>query len=285
MIFRLCLLLLLVFGYNTAHGQKTPDDYMWEANRTQNDSLALANYLYIIKKHPTSKHCAHAYTRIARIYERRGKQADAISTYRTLLAAAQSERTSKSTSKRFEDEGNEAAQYLCDFHEKNENYDSALYFLSMYDTLFPAFYGCGNAAEGARIETTMRYVNICLKARRIRDAERVLILNSEPSFLLMENDIIIEKLSELFRKYEQPAELRSGIEKAINNYSLDTVIRLYDGSKDTSVFCSMDFLGTKVRHYYTRLPSPKNTPVSSEKEEIIAFLKQTSLYTLVQQLN
>ncbi len=298
---RLFLLLLLLGGVR-AHGQKTPDDYMEEARMhqymqhkpnvdhlEQHDSIALADYRYIVEQHPKSTLCLAAYYDIARIYERQGREADAIATYHKVIALAMDTKPKKEKYN-FNNEGNEAARSLCDYHEKRGNYDSALYYLGIYDTVLRMFYGCGNAAAADQHVTIIRYADIYLRAHRVRDAEIVLLQDMQPD-LLSSNEEIAKKLRELFTKYEKAQNLRSEMEKAVNSYFSDTDIHTEDDRTDTFISFGINFLGAKIRGICSneslcRLASGNAPPAlwPPGREQIVAYLRKSDVYKLVQKL-
>lgn len=299
MTVRLLIPLFLLLSCAFAYGQKSPEDYMEEARSNSNyqgkptdgqlkqyDSIALADYKYIVEQHPTSTLCLTAYYNIARIYENEHREEEAITTYRTVIAIALQTKSKKGI--RFVgNEGSEAARTLCDYHEKRGNYDSALYFLGLYDTVLPMFYGCGNEADAAEQANIIRYADIYLEANRVREAEIALLLRSEPG-LLESRDNIIAKLRELFQKYERPGKLKSEMEKAVNNYFLDTVFDTRNSYIDTSIYCNIIFKGAKIRRFYEWRSSQDTEPGNKnentgvpEPEKIIAFLKKSDLYKMV----
>ncbi len=301
MTLRPFLLLLLVLSSANARGQKSPEDYMEEARSyqyfqgklsqrqlRQHDSIALADYKYIVEQHPTNTLCLSAYYNIARIYEAEHRE-EAIATYHTVIALAMKEKSSKGRY-RFFNEGGYAAHSLCDYYEQRGNYDSALYYLGVFDTVLPVSTGCGNGDEAETETNTVRYADINLKANRVDAAEISLLSRSEPSWLGART-LVIEKLRELFKRYERPAVLKTEIDKAVNHYVPDTVIHISDGNADTSLYCTILFKGAKIRFLYERPGSQGilsegkgDSSGMPEKEKIIAFLKKSDLYKMVQGL-
>lgn len=285
MILRLFLLLLLVLNGNNVFSQKAPEDYMREAEDAH-DSIALVNYMYIVQKHPTNKLCPDAYLNIARIYEKQGKEADAIAIHRKIIALAMAKKANGGdTHYTFTHDGNRSARFLCDFHEKMGNYDSAIYFLSIYDTVLPGNLGCG---MGEQEGILIRYADFYAKGNRVRDAEAVLLSHSNVAYI---EPRLKEKLTELFKKYEHPENLRTEIEKAVNNYSIDTIYREYDGRLDTSNYCCINFLGVKTGCHYRSLITGESSwgvgtpmPAMVGREKIIALLKKTALYLMIKEL-
>lgn len=288
--FSLFLFLIVVLK---TWGQKMPEDYFTEARIEmfqKNDSAAVRDYTYIVEHYPKSKFCSTSYCQMGGIYARWGEEGRAIKSFRAAIFGRDGEQPNKATQISAYDDIANAADRLINIYERMGNYDSALYFLYLYDTGFSKIYGCGMEADAAKSRTVVRYAEINLKANRVRDAEKALLSMNVFAWGKFDDEVC-KKLKELFTEYERPAALRSQIETAVDHYFIDTVYRTYDGGQYTTTYCCLNFLGVNVRYPYPATifdrgsfdDGPQMAELS-EKEKIIANLKKSDLYLLIQEL-
>jgi len=298
---RLYFALLLTFTVTSGYSQKTPDDYLQEANneeRNMHNDAALTSYRYIIGNHPGNVMCPYVYYRMGGIYAMQGRDADAIKAMRTALAGGSKRAAPSVSMARYYGYQNGAATTLCRIYEQRGNYDSALYFLGLCDTVYPMGSGCGNAAGYEKSAIILHYTSLLRKAGRTREAERTL-LSWFPYGPYGFKDSIMIKLNELLKQYEQPKQLKQEVDNAINNYYFDTVYDTRYVQYDTAVFLCINFMDVKIRYYYSgqtkdyydglfRLGSPLEIEAAiggiPPRDKIIAGLKKTDLYTMIRKL-
>jgi hypothetical protein len=282
-----------------------PEDYFKEgldaerkgsiASCSSCDSIALKDFSFIVKTYPSSILCPYAKEHAGRAYQRMGMSREAVDAYQWVLAAKIEKAAGKYTELHLQDGIKHSAAFgLCNIYERMKKYDSALYFLDLYDTVF--LQGCCyddiQGMEEDRKWTTVKYAEIFEEANRIRDAEHSLLSrHSFEAHAYPYEDHIVKKLRELFKKFEQPELLKSEIEIAVNNYFFDTVTYKRSKVTDTAIHICFNFLGAKVWYSYLggfarEISSfdEHNIPEPWEKEKIIGALKQSNLYTMIQEL-
>jgi len=196
----------------------------------------------------------------------------------------------------------DAAAMLNDLYEKIGEYDSALYYRYLMDTVLDKLdrWGWGEEAESGQAAIILSLAKLNLKANRPNEAEKVLL--SMYLFRWQKNDdTLLAQLKAVLTNNEKPAALKSLFAIAVDHYTLDTVVKTYVENKDTIVYCCLQFLGAKVRYalrgiYLDRQifnagwrnsDFNENSPEMaglSEKERITANLKKSQLYRLIQGL-
>lgn len=294
MYLRILLLTLscLLIAVNI-YAQETDRDYYDKANCSlweYNDyTKALQNYQYLVKHFPDSKYCIEAYNKIGVIYDSMHQDRLAINAYRgTYYDHNGNIREQKQSF--YNSIAPEIVSFnrLINLYEKTKNYDSALYFFYVRDSVFKVAVCVLNENENDMIEIT-HYTDLLLKVNRIREAELKLISALQvPEY---ERLAAIE-LRKIFSEHENIAELKSNIEIAVNNYVLDTAYDKDSEAQHVWISCCTNFLGRKWCYNYRFLPENTKNNIYhmaqkgklSEKENTIAVLKTLPLYQLIQDL-
>lgn len=276
-------LFLLLVAYS-AQGQKMPADYYREAQlaeRSEDYSSARSNYLYIVEHFPGNALCAPAYTSLGKIHDREKKAGEARSAY--LMAIAYMNPQTKAVLKRQDIyyDGYYPACRLYDIHNKAANYDSALYYLSLYDSAYLGLAGCTPYYQDAQGQDKITmYISLLLKLRRYKEAEKLMLERYQ-----------LHELEEYYKEYGKPAELKTEFETAINNYSIDTIYENRDGCIDTMIYIKFKVRNVDFSLFYNGHSSGaitfsglKNTIGELNKPNIIAYLKDSDLYKMVSNL-
>ena len=293
MTLRLHLLLLFTMCALSGYCQKTTDDYYQEgirAERFSDDSTAIKDFNFILENHPSSVLCPFAYFHLGRVYRNRnGMEGAAIKAYTSAIAAPEDKSALKLRDIWPTDYQYEAAYDLCNIYEHLGRYDSALYFLGQYDTVFHTFYDDNFGYDAAKMAATLKYAEIYLLAKRSRDAECALLSHHKfRAQHYQHGDEIVKKLDTLFREYEQAPLLKTEMDRTMDNFFFDTVRHFYGTREDTSIYCCISFLGVKVHYVYqgelfeeSAFGEQEGVPKPWEREKIIASLKKSDLYTIV----
>lgn len=280
------------------NGQKMAEDYYYHhgaAKYQDNGNLkeaAFQDLKYLVEHHPRSKYCINAYYAIGGYYEEKGDDYKAINAYRAILDRFEKYLDKDSTLSASSSIPN-ATNKLVDLYEKIGKYDSAIYFLYVYDTVLHLFYGCGTGLEYEQAARSGRISDLYEKNNQVSQAKKVLLAGyvfngewSDPVIL----EHIIGRLKNLFKKHDDPAQLKAEIEISVNNYYFDTVYRDISGA-DTFVLCNINFAGVEIRHYYkaylsdgTIIDDIQTGREMPDREAIIAYLKKSELYKMVQEL-
>ncbi len=291
--FRIVLLLLAFICSPNSFGQKMPEDYFdegVEATENNNDSTALADFYYIVNNHPKNEIFPRAYYNIGYIYYKKEDHTNAIKVLRNILKGNFNDMEPSGRagimSDPYANYKHNAASLLSEIYESRAAYDTALFYLAQSDTVYKYEHFCGNEQMANEISNAIRYANLYEHLYQVSNAERILLTVSFPSGLAS-NQKVLEALRSLFKKYEKPERLRAELEKSINNYAIDTSYYKTDTSFSYSIF----FHGEKIpfyfggfggRRYDLLFEDTKNG--SSERERIIAYLRESELYKIVKQL-
>ena len=296
------MLLLFFAAAPGIRAQKMAEDYFFEANYKkdvlENESAALIDYLYLVEHYPDSKYCIEAFYEMGGIYDSMKQNQLAINAYRGTVFNKYRGQLNKDTTFSEFDVKPIAIERLAGLYEKIGVYDSALYFRYLYDTAIRVFYSCGTGLELRFTNNTVTRANLHLKANQVKEAEKILL-----SAFTWRNydDRYIEEydgysgvratLQELFTKHKNADTLKARIETAVNNYYFDTTYLLIDGMIDTSVYCVLNFLDTKVGFlYYCNMNVSGSfvidvrNPGLPDRKKIITILKRSELYHMIQKL-
>lgn len=292
--FRIVLLLIAFIYSAKLFGQKMPQDYFEEgveATENNDDSTALADFYYIVNNHPKNEIFPRAYYNIGYIYFKNKDHANAIKVFKNILNGNFNDLESSGRpgimSNPFANYKNDAASYLSEIYESRAVYDSALFYLIQSDTVYTYKHFCGNELMADRISNAIRYANIYEHLNQVSNAERALLKVSFPSHLAS-NLKALEALQVLYKKYENPYQLRAELEKSVNNYIVDTQYYRADTSFSYYIF----FHGVKIPFYYSDLDYKMSYKlilqdiknITAERKKIIAYLRDSDLYKLVKKL-
>jgi tetratricopeptide (TPR) repeat protein len=291
--FGIVLFLLAFISSAELFGQKMPEDYFEEgveAAESNNDSLALADFYYIVNNHPKNEIFPSAYYNIGFTYYKKQDDTNAIKVFRNILKGNFNDLESSGSpgimSDPYANYKHNAASLLSDIYEGRAAYDTALFYLAQSDTVYGYRHFCGNEQMANGLSNAIRYANIYEHLKQVSNAERILLSFSFPSGLAS-NQGVLEALRALFEKYENPERLRVELKKSINNYAVDTSYYKTDTSFSYSIF----FHGEKIPFYYGGFVGrtygliPEDTKSGiSEREKIIAYLRESELYKIVKKL-
>jgi tetratricopeptide (TPR) repeat protein len=291
--FRIVLLLLTFICSANLFGQKMPEDYFdegVEATENNNDSTALSAFYYIVNNHPKNELFPKAYYNIGYTYYKIQDNASAIKIFRNILNGDFNELEPSGRpgimSDPYANYKHNAAALLAEIYESRAIYDTALFYLFQSDTVYPYEHFCGNAHMTNKISNAIRYANIYEHLNQISNAEQMLLTVSFPSGLADNQEALIT-LGALFKKHEKPQRLRADLEKSINNYIVDTTYYKSDTSFSYFIF----FHGKKIQFYYGGFGGREYNLIFedtkngiSEREKIIAYLRESELYKIVKKL-
>ncbi len=304
------LILFAVLSMSIASfGQKTAEDYRGEgleAMYQKQLKVALSRFYYIVEHHPRNPMCPQVYFLIGEMQKDRGKYQQAKAAFLHVLnddfAAAKSIDINGVGQNPSYNYKHEAAASLFQIYLKKKKYDSSLYYLSLADTVYTSihFYAEINGHKTSdRVYKALQYANLYRRLNRIGDAEKELL---KVSFEVEENgtNLVIEELKKLFMKYEQSEAIKSELLSSIEHFASDSVKYpagyVIDGA-DTVKYAA----GSYQRHYilfrgvkvkiddYIRLGnevyvSKLDNQIFDDRNTVAAYLKQSKLYRLVQEL-
>ena len=273
---RLTLLLLLSFSV-TAFGQKTPSDYFQEANDYFEEGKldkALAGYMYIVENHPRNELYPRALNNTGYICLLQKKYKKAIEVFSLILNGNQDEREPSGggiMASPYANYCHRAASQISDCYYELRQYDSALHYLALSDTVYPFLSDCGNAYAENDIQTALRYADIYQRLGQPDKAiEKLLpqVFNTE----LADNSKIIAKLEKLLKG---KPKLLEQLEKAIEGVYLKTFTSDYG---DYDRYC-IQWLGVEI-HY----PKRSFNSADYNKENVMKWIRESEFYQMVAQM-
>lgn len=268
---RLILFLLLSFSL-FAFGQKMPSDYFEEASRYYKEldlDNALAGYLYIVENYPCNELYPRALNNVGHIYFLQKKYQEATEAFTKLLNGGQNELEPLGggiMADPYTNFRHRAATQISDCYYELGQYDSALRYLALSDTVYKYISTCGNAYAEYYIRTALRYADIYQKLGQPDKAiEKLLPQVFETG--LADNSKIIAKLKKLLKG--KPKLLKQ-LDKAIDGVYLKTFTSDYG---DYERYC-IQWLGVEIRYPYK--PWEENT-----KENVMKKMRESEFYKMV----
>ena len=229
-----------------------------------------------IKHHPDDKDCIRAYAIMEQFALQRKDTATLITICHDLLSSANSVVRSKlkePSYARYSNVYNKLTEDLSRIDEIRGKYDSALYFLYLSDNVYKYTVDCANGYYMHRIINACRYADIYRKLGKDELAIAALLKEG----LNHESNSHLEKLKPYLSAYDK-RKLAADLNTAINNFKTDTSV---GGNNVNSRY--INFMGTKISFYYSDYDAHSNIE-AVERKKIIAYLKQSELYKMVQTL-
>lgn len=235
------------------------------------DSVLSKNYsLKFIENCSGDKECCRAYWFLEQIYKREKDTTKLKKIWRSIL----NEKNNKIiTDNCWRKICNNAASQFSYIHETEAEYDSALYYLYLSDTVYSYVSDCGNDYNMHRITNACRYADIYLKLNNKKKAFSALLKEG----LNPESRKHIEKLNKFFLELDKQ-KLKKELNAAINNYKNDTI-----ACKHSEVIYYIEFLNEKMAFIYYDYED-KELNDKSKKAKVIAYLKTMDLYKMVMKL-
>ena len=268
---RLLLLLLMSFGL-FAFGQKMPSDYFQEATRYFNEGdmdKALEGYLYIVENHSRNELYPRALHNVGYVYFLQRKYQESVDAYTKLLNGGHNELEPLGggiMADPYTNFRHRAATQISDCYYELGQYDSALRYLALSDTVYKYISTCGNAYAEYYIRTALRYADIYQKLGQPDKAiEKLLPQVFETG--LADNSKIIAELKKLLKG---KSKLLKQLDKAINGVYLKTFTSDYG---DYERYC-IQWLGVEIRYPYK--PWEENT-----KENVMKKMRESEFYKMV----
>lgn len=271
---RLTLLLLLSFSV-TAFGQKMPSDYFQEAHDYFEEGeldKALAGYMYIVENHPRNELYPRALNNAGYICLLQKDYNKAIEVFTILLNGNQDEREPSGggiMASPYANYCHRAASQISDCYYELQQYDSALRYLALSDTMYPFISTCGNAYAEYYIRTALRYADIYQKIG-LPDKAIGKLLPQVFDSGLADNSKIIAELEKLLKG--KPKLLKK-LEKSIDGVYLKTFTSDYGNYER---YC-IRWLGVEIRY-------PNKSWEQNTKEDVMRKMRESEFYKMIASL-
>lgn len=266
------LIILLLSCGVVAFGQKMPSDYFQEATRYFNEGdmdKALEGYLYIVENHPRNELYPRALHNAGYVCFLQRKYQESVDFYTKLLNGGQNELEPLGggiMADPYTNFQHRAALQISDCYYELGQYDSALHYLALSDTVYEYISTCGNAYAEYYIRTALRYADIYQKLGQPDKAIEKLLPQVFDSGLA-DNSKIIAELKKLLKG--KPKLLKQ-LEKAIDGVYLKTFTSDYG---DYERYC-IQWLGVEIRYPYKSWE--ENT-----KEDVVKKMRKSKFYKMV----
>ena len=268
------ILLLLSFGV-VAFGQKMPSDYFQEATRYFNEGdmdKALEGYLYIVENHPRNELYPRALHNVGYVYFLQRKYQESVDAYTKLLNGGHNELEPLGgdiMADPYTNFRHRAATQISDCYYELGQYDSALHYLALSDTVYKYISTCGNAYAEYYIRTALRYADIYQKLGQPDKAIGKLLPQVFDSGLA-DNSKIIAELEKLLKG--KPKLLKK-LEKSIDGVYLKTFTSDYG---DYERYC-IRWLGVEIRY-------PNKSWEQNTKEDVMRKMRESEFYKMIASL-
>jgi Uncharacterized protein conserved in bacteria len=269
-------ILYLLFISVFAFGQKVPSDYFKEANRFYDEGQmdkALDGYMYIVENHPRNELYPRALYNVGHVYFLQKEYKKSINAFNRILQGGQDEREPSGggiMSDPYANYRHRAALQISDCYYELRQYDSALYYLALSDTVYPYLADCGNAYAENDIRTALRYSDIYQKLGQPDKAIEKLLPQVFNTELVSNSKIIAELKSLLAGKRKLLVKLDEAIDGV---YS-----KTYSAGRGTYERYCIRWLGVEIcfsNHFY----GSRYT-----KENVITWMRESEFYQMVARL-
>lgn len=269
-------LIFLMLSFSVvAFGQKMPSDYFQEATRYFNDGdmdKALECYLYIVENHPRNELYPRALHNVGYVYFLERKYQESVDAYTKLLNGGQNELEPLGggiMADPYTNFRHRAATQISDCYYELGQYDSALHYLALSDTVYEYISTCGNAYAEYYIQSALRYADIYQKLGQPDKAIGKLLPQVFDSGLA-DNSKIIAELEKLLKG--KPKLLKK-LDKAIDGVYLKTFTSDYG---DYERYC-IQWLGVEIVYPYK--PWEDDT-----KESVKKKMRESEFYQMILQM-
>lgn len=269
------LILSLLLFSAVVSGQKMPSDYFQEATRYFNEGdmdKALECYLYIVENHPRNELYPRALHNAGYVCFLQRKYQESVDAYTKLLNGGQNELEPLGggiMADPYTNFRHRAATQISDCYYELGQYDSALHYLALSDTVYKYISTCGNAYAEYYIRTALRYADIYQKLGQPDKAIGKLLPQVFDSGLA-DNSKIIAELEKLLKG--KPKLLKK-LEKSIDGVYLKTFTSDYG---DYERYC-IRWLGVEIR--YSNKSWEQNT-----KEDVMRKMRESEFYQMISQM-
>jgi len=269
-------LIFLMLSFSVvAFGQKMPSDYFQEATRYFNDGdmdKALECYLYIVENHPRNELYPRALHNVGYVYFLERKYQESVDAYTKLLNGGHNELEPLGggiMADPYTNFRHRAATQISDCYYELGQYDSALHYLALSDTVYKYISTCGNAYAEYYIQTALRYADIYQKLGQPDKAIEKLLPQVFDSGLANNSQII----SELEKLLKGKPKLLKKLDKAIDGVYLKTFTSDYG---DYDRYC-IQWLGVEIVYPYK--PWEDDT-----KESVKKKMRESEFYQMILQM-
>lgn len=262
-------------------GQKMPSDYFDEAEtyyENGNIKKALRCYEYVVKRYPHNKLYPKALYNSAYCSFQLKKYKKTIKLCRGILSGNFYELESSGIrdimSNPYANYKNRASSLISDSYFELQQWDSALYYLSLCDTVYKFVSDCGNAYAENDVDMAVGYAKIYEKMNQKDKAIEKLLT------IVFKDDLAyIDHALEYLRKLlAAKTGLKQELDKALENTYSKTVEHEIDGTKTYKELYYFKFLNAEIQ-------TPNDIfGLKYDKERAIYLVKKSKFYKMISEM-
>jgi tetratricopeptide (TPR) repeat protein len=264
---------------NFASAQKMPEDYFTEAialNEAGKSEEALAGFQYIVKYCKRNELYSRALFNVAFLYEKLKKHDSALFVYKTIIQSGFDEKEWSGLGimdNPYAMYAHNSCSNISSIYSELQQYDSALHYFALADTVYPYEHFCGNAYEAYYVYRAVRYAELY---GQLKAPDKALGALLQAAFIYSDDSSsVVKELRVLLQDKKGAAK---ELDEALNHiYS-----RKHKKGKETNWQYYFDFMGHAVPvpqgFVYSKRKDPFDKKASLEEIKNSAFFKM--LHTL-----
>lgn len=284
------LILMAMLVSVTALAQKMPSDYFEEANQYYDAGQigkALKGYQYFVKHFPKDKSYPRALYNVAECQFQILKYGPCVKTCLKLMAVEADEQEPLGGGIMDDPYANyrhRAADMISECYRLQEQWDSALHYLALADTVYPLIHFCGNAYAQQNVMYALRYAQIYEGLGQPDKGIEKLLQTVFLDYLANNRDVLEELQRRLSGREGLLEELDAALD-AMYEKSFEYV----DSKGETQTYTRyyISFLNVEIEvpeYYISRGFISKSHEPDVVKEDDISNIKQTSFYKMIAEL-
>jgi tetratricopeptide (TPR) repeat protein len=271
------LLALSFFSSQNLFGQKMPSDYFDEGEKyveANDNKNALASFQYIVKHYPKNTLYPKAFYNVGYLYFMNKQYDSSIVVFKSILTSNFNEKENLGggiMDDPYTNYRHRASKILSDIYYNKKMYDTALYYFSLSDTLYPYLHFCGNEYAANDIHTALTYSDLYQK---IDNKDKAIESLLHAVFVTLANNTkVISELKTLLKKKKN---LKSELDNALDNMYSKTIQReTYSYTQHYFKFMNAEIL---VPNGY------EDEKKKFDKDEAIKEIKKTDFYKMIRNL-
>lgn len=273
-----CLLFALLFG-SFASAQKMPEDYFTEAiafNEAGKNEEALAGFQYIVKYCKRNELYPRALFNVAFLYEKLKKYDSALFVYKTIIHSGFDEKEGSGLGimdNPYAMYAHNACSNISSIYSELQQYDSALHYFALADTVYPYRHFCGNAYESYNVYRALRYAKLY---GQLQAPDKALGALLRAAFVEPDDSAsVVKELRVLLQDKKNAAK---ELDEALNHiYS-----RKHKKGNETSWRYYFDFMGHAVPVPFGYVYNKRKYPF--DRKASLAEIKKSAFYKMVHTL-
>jgi tetratricopeptide (TPR) repeat protein len=274
---KVLILILSLLTFYFSFGQKMPLDYFNEADEyfeVKKYDKALISYQYIVDNHPRNELFPRALYNTGYINFVQKDFKKAIEVFKIILESDFNEKEDLGGSimdDPYTNYRHRASKIMSEIYFDKKNYELALNYFAISDTVFPYLHFCGNELASNEIYSALRYANIYSKLKQSDKAiEKLLPLIFKN---LIDNSDVIKELKILLRGKK---EIKQDFDNSLNKIYEKTI----DKKDYTYTYHYINFLDVEII-----VPQGfVNDSEEFDSNKAIEDIKQTAFYKMLESL-